>query len=375
VAGGRVQLVGLVKQFDDVVAVDGIDLDVPGGEFFCLLGPSGCGKTTTLRLVAGFEQPDAGRILLDGADMARTPPHRRNVNTVFQSYALFPFMSVRDNVAFGLRYKDVPRAEVRRKVLDALALVQLEGLASRRPSQLSGGQQQRVALARALVLEPSVLLLDEPLGALDAKLRKTLQLELKTLQERIGITFLHVTHDQEEALALSDRLAVMRGGRVEQVGTPAEVYQEPASTYVADFLGVANLMAAHADGPAGEGRCLVRLGEFGFEASQGETGARGQVKVVIRPERVRLEPHGSAGANRMPGMVERLVYLGPLTQLIVRLAHGEALQAVVQNGGEPLPWLQGTPVAAHLPADALRVLRGDGPDGGDPEAVSSETAG
>jgi spermidine/putrescine transport system ATP-binding protein len=358
-AGGRVQLAGLVKRFDDVVAVDGIDLDVPGGEFFCLLGPSGCGKTTTLRLVAGFEQPDEGRILLDGADMARTPPHRRNVNTVFQSYALFPFMSVHDNVAFGLRYKDVSRAGTRRRVLDALALVRLEGLASRRPAQLSGGQQQRVALARALVLEPSVLLLDEPLGALDAKLRKALQLELKALQETIGITFVHVTHDQEEALALSDRLAVMRGGQVEQVGTPAQVYQEPATTYVADFLGVANLMPAHADGPVGEGRCRVRLGEFDFDAGQGETGARGQVNVVIRPERVRLEPHGSAGGNRMPGMVERLVYLGPVTQLIVRLAHGEAVQAVVQNGGEALPWRQGTPVAAHLPADALRVLRGE----------------
>ena len=374
-AGGRVQLARLVKRFDDVVAVDGIDLDVPGGEFFCLLGPSGCGKTTTLRLVAGFEQPDEGRILLDGVDVARTPPHRRNVNTVFQSYALFPFMSVHDNVAFGLRYKDVNRAETRRRVLDALALVQLEGLASRRPAQLSGGQQQRVALARALVLEPSVLLLDEPLGALDAKLRKALQLELKALQETIGITFVHVTHDQEEALALSDRLAVMRGGRVEQVGTPAEVYQEPASTYVADFLGVANLMPAHADGSAGEGRCRVRLGEFAFDAGQGETGARGEVNVVIRPERVRLEPHGSVGANRMPGMVERLVYLGPVTQLIVRLAHGEAVQAVVQNGGEALPWRQGTPVAAHLPADALRVLRGDGSAGDGPLGGASEAGG
>jgi len=224
------------------------------------------------------------------------------------------------------------------------------------------------------VLEPAVLLLDEPLGALDAKLRKALQLELKSLQETIGITFLHVTHDQEEALALSDRLAVMRGGRVEQVGSPAEVYQEPASTYVADFLGVANLMAAHADGPAGEGRCRVRLGEFGFDAGQGETGARGEVNVVIRPERVRLEPHGS-GANRMPAMVERLVYLGPVTQLIVRLAMGEAVQAVVQNGGEPLPWQQGSAVAAHLPADALRVLRADGPEAGGPEPVDPEAAG
>src|SRR5512132_4217016 len=194
----------------------------PGGEFFALLGPSGCGKTTTLRLVAGFEQPTAGRILLDGVDMARTPPHKRKVNTVFQSYALFPFLDVADNVAFGLRFQDVGKAEARRRVGEALALVQLEGLERRRPAQLSGGQQQRVALARALVLNPSVLLLDEPLGALDAKLRKTLQVELKALQEAVGITFVHVTHDQEEALALSDRLAVMDHGRVEQVGTPVQ---------------------------------------------------------------------------------------------------------------------------------------------------------
>src|SRR6266508_2459727 len=199
-AGGEVRLVGLVKRFEDVAAVDGIDLEVRGGELFSLLGPSGCGKTTTLRLVAGFEQPTAGAILLDGVDMARTPPHKRRVNTVFQSYALFPFMSVHDNVAFGLRFQDVARAEARRRVAAALELVQLQGLGRRRPAQLSGGQQQRVALARALVLEPSVLLLDEPLGALDAKLRKALQVELKALQEAVGITFLYVTHDQEEAL-------------------------------------------------------------------------------------------------------------------------------------------------------------------------------
>jgi spermidine/putrescine transport system ATP-binding protein len=209
--------------------VDGIDLEVRGGELFSLLGPSGCGKTTTLRLVAGFEQPTAGRILLDGVDMARTPPHKRKVNTVFQSYALFPFLNVHDNVAFGLRFLDVDRAEARRRVADALELVQLKGFERRRPAQLSGGQQQRVTLARALVLEPSVLLLDEPLGALDAKLRKALQVELKALQETVGITFLYVTHDQEEALTLSDRLAVMAGGRIEQVGTPAELYEEPAS--------------------------------------------------------------------------------------------------------------------------------------------------
>jgi spermidine/putrescine transport system ATP-binding protein len=355
--GGEIRLVGLVKRFEDVTAVDGIDLDVPGGEFFALLGPSGCGKTTTLRLVAGFEQPTDGRILLDGVDMARTPPHKRKVNTVFQSYALFPFLSVTDNVAFGLRFQDVDKGEARRRVAEALALVQLQGLERRRPAQLSGGQQQRVALARALVLNPSVLLLDEPLGALDAKLRKTLQVELKALQEAVGITFVYVTHDQEEALTMSDRLAVMAGGRIEQVGPPAELYEEPATTYVAGFLGVANLFTATVARPDGGGRCRVRLGEFELEAEGGDTGASGEVQVVIRPERVRLEDYGTTGPNRVPGMVERLVYQGPATQLVVRLANGEPLQALVQNQGQPISWQQGTAIAVHLPADALRVLR------------------
>jgi spermidine/putrescine transport system ATP-binding protein len=355
VGGGEIRLVGLVKRFEDVTAVDGIDLEVPGGEFFALLGPSGCGKTTTLRLVAGFEQPTDGRILLDGVDMARTPPHKRKVNTVFQSYALFPFLSVADNVAFGLRFQDVDKGEAKRRVAEALALVQLQGLERRRPAQLSGGQQQRVALARALVLNPSVLLLDEPLGALDAKLRKTLQVELKALQEEVGITFVYVTHDQEEALTMSDRLAVMAGGRIEQVGPPAELYEAPATTYVAGFLGVANLLTATAGSRDG-GRRRLRLGEFDLEAAGGDTAASGEVRVVIRPERVQLEPYGTTGPNRVPGMVERLVYQGPATQLVIRLANGESLQALVQNQGQPLSWRQGTAIAVHLPADALRVL-------------------
>ena len=247
-AGGEVQLVALTKRFDDVAAVAGIDLHIPSGEFFSILGPSGCGKTTTLRLVAGFEEPTSGAILLDGEDVARKPPHKRNVNTVFQSYALFPFLTVTDNVAFGLRYQDVTKAEKAGGSGAALELVQLQGYGKRRPGQLSGGQQQRVALARALVLNPAVLLLDEPLGALDAKLRRTLQVELKSLQEHVGITFLYVTHDQEEALTMSDRLAVMEAGRVAQVGPPGEVYEQPANAYVADFLGVSNLMEAHATG-------------------------------------------------------------------------------------------------------------------------------
>jgi spermidine/putrescine transport system ATP-binding protein len=368
VAGGTVHLVELVKRFEEVTAVDGIDLAIPGGEFFSLLGPSGCGKTTTLRLIAGFEQPTGGRILLDGRDMAQTPPHRRKVNTVFQSYALFPFLSVRDNVAFGLRYKRASKAEARRMVGEALALVRLEGMERRRPAQLSGGQQQRVALARALVLEPSVLLLDEPLGALDAKLRQALQVELKALQETVGITFVYVTHDQEEALTMSDRLAVMSGGRIQQVGTPAQVYEEPAGAFVADFLGVSNLMAARAEGPAGDGRCGVRLGHFQLQAERGDLAARGPVKLVIRPERVQLEPYGSNGENRLPGMVERLVYQGASVRLFVRLAPGETVQVAVPNQGGAMRFEQGTAVVAHLPADALRVLA-------DPSAARAEVPG
>jgi spermidine/putrescine transport system ATP-binding protein len=355
-AGGEVVLVDLVKRFADVTAVAGINLDMPPGEFFSLLGPSGCGKTTTLRCIAGFERPDEGQILLDGVDMAQTPPHKRNVNTVFQNYALFPHLSVADNVGFGLRYKEVSKAEAKTKISEALALVRLEGYEKRRPSQLSGGQQQRVALARALILNPEVLLLDEPLGALDAKLRKALQIELKSLQQEVGITFIYVTHDQEEALTMSDRLAVMSNGRVEQVGTPSEVYEEPATAYVADFLGVSNLMDAKAAGLAPDGRASVRLGDFALAVAKGDIDARGDVKVTIRPERVRLEAQGSTGENRIPAMVERVVYVGSTLQMIVHLAPGQTLQVWMQNEGDGIPFEQGAPITAHLPADALRVL-------------------
>jgi spermidine/putrescine transport system ATP-binding protein len=351
VPGGDVRLIELAKRFGDTVAVDGVDLHVPAGEFFSLLGPSGCGKTTTLRLIAGFEQPSGGRILLDGHDMAHTPPHHRKVNTVFQSYALFPFLSVFDNVAFGLRYKNVSKTERVDKVHQALSLVQLEGYEKRRPTQLSGGQQQRVALARALVLNPAVLLLDEPLGALDAKLRKVLQIELKALQETVGITFLYVTHDQEEALTMSDRLAVMSNGQIQQVGSPAEVYEEPSTAYVADFLGVSNLMPA-----LGDGGGRVRLGDFLFTAARGEYEALGPIRIVIRPERVRLEDQETSGDNRIPGMVERVLYVGSVIQVLVHLAHGETLQASMQNRGGDPPWRQGTAVTVHLPPDAIRVL-------------------
>ena len=353
-AGGAVEVVDLVKQFNELTAVDGINLHMPAGEFFSMLGPSGCGKTTTLRMIAGFVRPDSGRILLDGHDMAMTPPHKRNVNTVFQNYALFPHLNVFDNVAFGLRRAKRPRAEIRRRVAEALELVQLKGLESRRPAQMSGGQQQRVALARALVLQPAVLLLDEPLGALDAKLRKALQIELKALQQQVGITFVYVTHDQEEALTMSDRIAVMSDGHVEQVATPSEMYEEPETAFVADFLGVSNLMTVHAE-PDG-GACRVKLGDFTLRALGGAVGERGDARAVIRPERVRVEPYESTGENRVPGMIERVVYLGSSEQLVIRLASGEVVNASIANDGSARDYAQGTAVQAHLPAEALRVL-------------------
>jgi spermidine/putrescine transport system ATP-binding protein len=304
-------------------------------------------------MVAGFEQPTSGSILVDGRDVVDVPPNRRPVNTVFQSYALFPHLSVADNVAYGLRWRGaVGRDERRRRVGAAIELARLGGLEDRRPAQLSGGQQQRVALARALILEPKVLLLDEPLGALDARLRKDLQVDLARLQREVGITFIYVTHDQEEALTMSDRLAVMQDGRVAQVGTPVDVYEQPASAYVADFLGVANLLDGSREGSDG-GRCRVRLGDFVLDASG--DGPRGPVKLLIRPERVRVAAGGS-GANCVPAMVERVVYVGATTRVHVRLPSGEAVQSLTANDGEVPQWPAGTPVGVTLPADALRVL-------------------
>jgi spermidine/putrescine transport system ATP-binding protein len=360
VAGGRIELVALTKRFTDI-AVDRVDLTVDSGEFFSLLGPSGCGKTTTLRLIAGFEQPTEGTILLDGVEMTNTPPHRRNVNTVFQSYALFPFLSVFDNVAFGLRNRHLTKADMNKQVGEALDLVQLTGFEKRRPGMLSGGQQQRVALARALVLHPSVLLLDEPLGALDAKLRRSLKVELKALQERVGITFLYVTHDQEEALTMSDRLAVMNAGRIVQLGTPRTIYEEPADTYVADFLGVSNLMEVDVVERGPGSQCRVMLGETALTVDRGEVDALGPAHALIRPERVRIEPYGhdgQVGPNRVPAMIERLVFLGASTQVMLRLAPGALLQAVVPNDGTEATLSQGTPVHVFLAPDVLRVLGG-----------------
>jgi spermidine/putrescine transport system ATP-binding protein len=340
----------LSKRFGDVEAVRELTLEIGDGEFFSLLGPSGCGKTTTLRLIAGFEEPSEGRIFIGDREVTQTPAHKRPVNTVFQSYALFPHLSVADNVGFGLRFHSVEKRERRRRVGEALQLVRLDGFERRKPSQLSGGQQQRVALARALVLEPAVLLLDEPLGALDAKLRRSLQIELKSIQEAVGITFVYVTHDQEEALTMSDRMAVMADGLVQQLGTPRDVYEEPATTFVADFLGVSNLMDARAEGG---GR--VRLGDATLTAGRGDLDARGDVRLTIRPERIRVEPPGAAGENRLPGTVTRVVYLGAATQILLELAGGQTLQAT-SSAADGIPPGEGDAVTVHLPPDALRIL-------------------
>jgi spermidine/putrescine transport system ATP-binding protein len=289
------------------------------------------------------------------------PAHRRNVNTVFQSYALFPFLTVFDNVAFGLRNKNLTKTELRNRVCTALDLVKLRTFEKRRPGQLSGGQQQRVALARALVLQPSVLLLDEPLGALDAKLRRSLKVELKALQEQVGITFLYVTHDQEEALTMSDRLAVMRDGKIVQIGPPTEVYEQPADTYVADFLGVSNLMPVDVVSRGPGSSCVVRLGEATLSVDHGGLDVPDRSHLVIRPERVKIEDYGSAGPNRVPAMVERLVYLGSATQVFLRLAAGSDIQVLLQNDGSSDHLVQGKPVHAFLAPDALRVLSGGTP--------------
>jgi putative spermidine/putrescine transport system ATP-binding protein len=307
-----VRLEGIQKRFGDVIAVDGVDLDVYQGEFFSVLGPSGSGKTTCLRMIAGFEAPTAGRVVLAGKDVTRLAPYERDVNTVFQDYALFPHMSVRENVAYGLRVKGVPREERLTKVPQALRMVRLEGFERRKPAQLSGGQRQRVALARALVNQPSVLLLDEPLGALDLKLRQEMQIELKAIQERVGLTFVYVTHDQEEALTMSDRLAVMNAGRIEQVGTPAEVYERPATGFVAGFVGVSNTIS-------GEAARLV-------------TGS--PAPITVRPEKIQMiEPGVEVGPDRasLSGNVRDVVYLGAQTRYVIDLDAGGQLVVVQQN--------------------------------------------
>jgi ABC-type Fe3+/spermidine/putrescine transport system ATPase subunit len=298
-AAADVELVGVTKRFGAHAAVDGIDLEVRPGEFLSLLGPSGCGKTTTLRLVAGFEQPDEGEVRIGGKNVSRVPPYRRDVNTVFQSYALFPHLNVLDNVAYGLKQRGLGRSERQARATEMLHLVRLEGLEQRKPRQLSGGQQQRVALARALVMHPRVLLLDEPLGALDLKVRKELQIELKRIQEEIGITFVYVTHDQEEALAMSDRVVVMNQGRIEQIGVPREIYDSPATEWIAGFIGDTNFIRRNGDA------------------------------IAVRPERLRVVEGGTG----LPGTVVTTMVIGPAVQCVVRLDDGQEVLARQQRSG------------------------------------------
>jgi spermidine/putrescine transport system ATP-binding protein len=331
-----VRLERVTKRFGELTAVRSLDLEVERGEFFTLLGPSGCGKTTTLRMVAGFEQPNEGRILLEGVDVAGLPPFRRPTNTVFQSYALFPHLSVEDNVAFGLRRKRVNRGEVKSRVREELERVGLAREAGRKPRQLSGGQQQRVALARALINRPAVLLLDEPLGALDLKLRKGLQLELKGIQRDVGITFLYVTHDQEEALTMSDRIAVMNEGIVEQLGAPEDVYERPRTRFVAGFIGVSNLMPAHVESVSGdevtvrlEDGPTVRVSVRGRDLRPGE-----RCYAVVRPEKLRISKTEEAPLDdhvSVEGVVESAVYLGTATQMIVSVRGDVRLTVLVPN--------------------------------------------
>ncbi len=350
--GVAISLQNVTKRFGDVTAVDGVSIDIRDGEFLTLLGPSGCGKTTTMRMIGGFEEPDAGRILLRGEEIVGVPPNKRDVNMVFQHYALFPHMNVEGNVEYGMKLKKVSKDERRKRVGEMLEIVGLAGYQTRKPSQLSGGQQQRVALARALVNRPTALLLDEPLGALDVKLRKHMQLELKRIQIELGTTFVYVTHDQDEALSMSDRIAVMNAGVIEQVGEPRTIYQRPETPFVADFVGVLNAIEVRVD-ELTDGVAVMRPGEderIEVRVEPG-VGAGGRLSVAVRPERVRIAPPGETPGHtgsRLGGTIEQVVYLGTLTQyhvgtslgsrLIVHELSGERTNELRENDRVTLTW-------------------------------------
>jgi spermidine/putrescine transport system ATP-binding protein len=358
---GEIVVEGCTKVFGDLTAVDRVTLEIPGGEFFSMLGPSGCGKTTTLRMIAGFETPDEGRILLQGRDVTNVPAAKRHVNMVFQAYGLFPHMTVVENVAFGPKIQRLGREETATRVADVIRTVRLEGMEDRRPGQLSGGQQQRVALARALVNRPAALLLDEPLGALDLKLRKEMQLELKDLQQRTGTTFVYVTHDQEEAMTMSDRIAVMNGGIVEQLATPRELYQRPASPFVAGFIGVSNLITLRVDRRDG-GVLTMDLGDGQRILAADPGGVDDRPTITVRPEWIKLASgEVGPGASNVGGTVADVVYLGSVTQLIVELRTGERLTVHRLNdevgAREPRP---GDTVTLHWAAEHSYVIGSDG---------------
>ena len=364
-----IQLDRVTKRFGDFVAVEEAHFDIREGEFFSMLGPSGCGKTTTLRMIAGFEQPTSGQILLGGTDVSRTPPHKRDVNTVFQQYALFPHMTVFENVAFGLRNRKVNNAEVTRRVGEMLEVVRLPEFAQRRPDQLSGGQQQRVALARALVNMPKALLLDEPLGALDLKLRQVMQLELKRIQREVGITFIFVTHDQEEALTMSDRIAVMTQGRTDQIGTPTEIYHRPATAFVAGFIGTANLLPVTVRGQEGEQVTVDGPGGRYFVRAEGRSYPTGSAAtLMVRPERMvpaGAPLHGAAGGS-IETTVTSLVFQGPVVRCQVTTADGVDLVAHLGPEDDPAALAVGSPVRMTWSIDGAYLV---------PEALDAGLAG
>ena len=369
-----VRLDRVTKEFSGAVAVDDLSLDIAEGEFFSLLGPSGCGKTTTLRMIGGFEEPTRGTIYLGGRDVTNLPPYKRDVNTVFQSYALFPHLNVFDNVAFGLRRRRVAGDQIRSRVTEALRLVDLREFETRRPSQMSGGQQQRVALARALVNRPKVLLLDEPLGALDLKLRKQMQLELKRIQQEVGITFIYVTHDQEEAMTMSDRLAVLRQGSVEQLGPPEEVYENPQTQFVAGFLGASNLIDGELKEHAGDVTAVLLAGGdvVRLPAERAPFAAGSAVKVGVRPEKISIAPEDGTtptpGRNSVAGLLRMATYIGVSHQYKVEGPGGHELTVWVQNLGAeraPMPgervrlsWQQEHTFAV-LPQEGLSMEEGE----------------
>jgi spermidine/putrescine transport system ATP-binding protein len=332
-AGGDdvIVLDGVQKRFGDFVAVHEATFSIAGGEFFSMLGPSGCGKTTTLRMIAGFESPSEGRILLDGDDVSRTPPYRRNVNTVFQQYALFPHMTVFDNVAFGLRSRKHPKDQIHRRVVDMLDTVRMVEFAKRKPAQLSGGQQQRVALARALVNQPSALLLDEPLAALDLKLRQTMQMELKRIQRETGVTFIFVTHDQQEALTMSDRVAVMSDGWVEQIGSPTEIYHRPATSFVAGFIGDANLLDSTMTSSHTDSGCLVDIGGHAIRVPGAspdvDRAAGSEVVLMIRPEQVRVSAAPEDSTSAVSGTLREVIFRGPVVHVALTTPRGPTVVA------------------------------------------------
>jgi spermidine/putrescine transport system ATP-binding protein len=357
---GAVELQGLGKAFGQVAAVRDVSLQIRPGEFLTLLGPSGCGKTTLLRMIAGFESPDAGQVLISGHDVTALPAYERPVNTVFQHYALFPHLTVAGNVAFGLEMQRRGKAEIADRVEKALEMVRLDGLGDRRPSRISGGQQQRVALARAVVLEPEVLLLDEPMAALDLKLRQEMRVEVKNLQERLGVTFVFVTHDQEEALVMSDRIAVMNRGRVEQVGAPEALYDRPRTRFVADFLAVRNLLQATVVSVSSGRAALRTRGGSAFHArDDGGYREGATVWVGVRPERMRMVEGGAAGDNRLAGTLEDEIYLGDRTDWRVRI--GEETVTVAEAAALTRARRRGEAVLVSFPPDAvLRLEEGEG---------------